>query len=95
MKHKRKPPNKNAACVEGKTAEKKLHSGSYQKDLITSTLKLQIGEILLLGDKQQKRFWTLIDVLLRQYVSLRISQNISYGYSDGNGAENSSRRAVR
>lgn len=95
MRRQRKPPNKNAACVEGKAAEEKLHSGSYQKDLITSTLKLQIGEILLLGDRQQNRFWALIDVLLRQYVSLRISQNISYGYSDGNGTEKSSQRAVR
>lgn len=62
---------KNAA---GLTAAKKnkLRYEAYRKGKPLSTLKMQIGEFLLFGNKQQKEFWWLFDSKLRQFYDLKL-----------------------
>lgn len=49
----------------------KLHDEAYQKAESLSSLKLQIGELLLFGNKQRKEFWSLFEILLIQYIELK------------------------
>ncbi|MBN2594802.1 MAG: hypothetical protein JXA81_14945 [Sedimentisphaerales bacterium] len=59
-----------AVCSGGspkQTASNKQLLKRYQKSQSVSSLKLQIGELLLFGDKQRGEFWSLFEVLLRQY----------------------------
>jgi hypothetical protein len=46
---------------------------SYPKAGSESTLELLIGGLLLFGNAERRAFWPLFDVLLRQYIDLRIS----------------------
>lgn len=39
----------------------------YRGHAPLSSLKLQIGELLLFGNKQCGELWSLVEVLLRQY----------------------------
>ena len=51
--------------------QNELHCEAYRKSAQLSMLKLHIGEVLLFGDKQQRPFWPLLDVMLRQYFTLK------------------------
>jgi hypothetical protein len=46
---------------------------SYHNCSAESIAKLQIGEILIFGNKQRKEFWWLFELELRAYVDLKIS----------------------
>ena len=69
MKTKRKTPKKERAAHLGQQAAPKyyLQGKSYRKPKPLSSLKLQIGELLLFGDKDRGELWSLLEVLLRQY----------------------------
>ncbi|MBN1972542.1 MAG: hypothetical protein JW787_02815 [Sedimentisphaerales bacterium] len=69
-------------------AGKGLQSESYIKPIPLSTLKLFLGEALLFGDKNHKKFWNFFEVELRQYVGLRDFQNGYCDALDAAGAEN-------
>ena len=70
MKLQIKTPKKETACVSAQTAEKtKTHKTFYRTLPVTSNLKLQIGQLLLLllaGDRQPDG-WQRFDQLLRQF----------------------------
>ena len=67
---KRKTPIKKAGLC-GRPAGKELQRLSYLKPAQQSNLKFEIGTLLLFGDKQQKLFWPLLDVMLRQYFTVK------------------------
>jgi hypothetical protein len=59
--------NKKAAELPA-ARESKLRIEPYQQSAPLSSLKLQIGELLLFGNKQRREFWSVFEVLLRQYL---------------------------
>ena len=68
------------------TAQVKLHKTAYPKADSLSTLKSEIGILLLclqfpVGREPSQIGWTLFERLLRRYVSSRISQSIFQGRS--------------
>ena len=83
---------KTKKASAGTPAGNKLQIKSYRgiPKMSTTNLKESIGEILLFGDKRQKSYWPLLDVMLRQYVCLRISQNGYCSGLDSTGANKSS-----
>lgn len=59
-----------AVCSGGlpkQTARNNQHCKSYLDHSPKSSLKLQIGELLLFGNKQRRELWNLFEILLRQY----------------------------
>ena len=60
-----------ATCSGGSpkqaASNNQLRSKSYRKPKPLSSLKLQIGELLLFGNKECRELWSLFEVLLRQY----------------------------
>ena len=67
---------------------------SDRKPAQQSRLKLQIAELLLFGDNNQKQFWPLLDIMLQQYVCLSISQNGYCGGLEDAGAKKSNQSVV-
>lgn len=65
-----KNPQKIWGASDKATPEYNLQSESYQNSTSVSTAKLQIGELLLFGNKERKEFWKLLEVLLNQYFEL-------------------------
>lgn len=61
---------KEMAAVLPAARKSKLQFESYQKGKSLSSLKFQIGELLLFGDKQQMNFWKRFELKLRQYLEL-------------------------
>jgi hypothetical protein len=63
----------------------KLLIEPYQKSEPLSSLKIQIGELLLFGDKEKKVFWPFFDAMLRRYFDLIL---VSKSGSERSGATN-------
>ncbi len=62
-------PTKKAVCIAGKTAiRNKLHNKAYPKAFLLSSLKEQIGKLLLLllTGNERPDGWQRFDRLLRQ-----------------------------
>ena len=65
-----KAPIKMAAAGTA-TRKSKLRFDPYQTDKPRSSLKFQIGELLLFGDSQQRNFWERFESRLRLYADLQ------------------------
>lgn len=59
-----------AAAVTAATSNKQ-HSKVYCKPVPLSSLKEQIGELLLFGNEQRREFWWLLESLLIQYLDFK------------------------
>jgi len=62
-----KNPQKNRGASDKAAPEYKFQSESYRNSTSVSRVRLQIGELLLFGNKGRKEFWKLLEVLLNQY----------------------------
>ena len=78
---KNKTPQKERAAAPTTAQKYDLQVKPYQKTSQASSLKLQIGELLLFGNKECWEFWGVFEVLLRQYIDIRISQGGFQGCS--------------
>jgi hypothetical protein len=72
MKMRRKIPEKEWAAAPTTAPKINLQSKPYQKTSQVSSLKLQIGELLLFGNKQRREFWSVFEILLMQYWEERV-----------------------
>ena len=82
MRVQRKIPIKNAVCFAGKTAKKnKEQNRTYPNAVQSSTLKLQIGEILLNlhCQSEPKRQWQVFESKLRRYIDLNYCGSHHHG----------------
>ena len=52
------------------TTTNNLRSKSYPNSVTESKAKLQLGELLLFGNKECQEFWKLLGILLNQYFEL-------------------------
>jgi len=62
-----KTPTKERAAAPTTAPTIEQQRTAYRKADALSSMKLQIGELLLFGNKQRGEFWSLFEVLLRQY----------------------------
>ena len=68
MKVRTKAAIKKAGAGRRPAGQHKLRYEAYRKPAPLSSLKVQIGELLLFGDKQRRELWSLFEVLLVQYL---------------------------
>ena len=72
-----KPEIKKAVCIAGKTATKnKLQCKPYLKAVPLSSLKIQVGKLLLNLHNQnvQQTQWKVFESKLKQYIDLKFSE---------------------
>lgn len=76
-----------AACSfwppEQATGQSHFWDKLYPQSESVSSLKILIGGLLLFGDRSQTVFWQFFEVMLRQYVDLRLT---SQSESEPSGA---------
>ena len=63
-----KNPQKNRGASDKAAPECKFQNESYRNSAFMSRAKLQIGELLLFGNKECREFWELLEVLLVQHL---------------------------
>jgi hypothetical protein len=72
--------NKMAAYVSAQTADKnESHYKAYPKAVLLSSLKMQVGELLLylqtpLPQNEQQNYWQVFESCLRRYIDLRFCE---------------------
>ena len=86
MKTKTKVPEKERAAVPTTALKQYLQDKSYREAMSPSSLKSEIGILLLclqfpVGRELSQIGWMLLERLLRSYIGHRISQSGFYGRS--------------
>ena len=76
MRTRKKPPEKKRAAASMTAPTIKLHQIAYRQTKSLSKTKIIIGGLLLFGDKNEQAFWPFFSAILRQYIDLKMSEDI-------------------